>query len=45
MKKRGRCPWDYSSQPANIRGVINLCYTPLWFCAGLFYEHLLTKER
>ncbi|MDY4833650.1 putative ABC transporter permease [Frisingicoccus sp.] len=42
LKKFHRCPWDYSGQPANIRGLINLCYTPLWFCAGLFFEKILS---
>ena len=42
LKKFHRCPWDYSGQPANIRGLINLCYTPLWFTAGLFFERMLT---
>ncbi|HIU03513.1 MAG TPA: hypothetical protein IAB63_09715 [Candidatus Onthocola gallistercoris] len=44
LKKHDRCPWDYSKQPANIHGLINLCYTPLWFGAGLFYEQLLMRD-
>lgn len=42
LKKFKRCPWDYTGQPANIQGLINLCYTPLWFSAGLFFERFLT---
>ena len=42
LKKLKRCPWDYTGQPANVRGLINLCYTPLWFGAGLFFEHFLS---
>ena len=42
LKKFHRCPWDYSKQPANIHGLINLFYTPLWFGAGLFFEKLLS---
>ena len=42
LKKFHRCPWDYSGQPANIHGLINLCYAPLWFGAGLFFEYFLT---
>ena len=44
LKKYHVCPWDYSGQKANVKGLINLAYTPLWFGAGLFFEHLLTKE-
>jgi uncharacterized membrane protein len=38
LKKRGRCPWDYSSSPYQIGGVIRLDYAPLWFLTGLFFE-------
>ncbi len=38
LKKRGRCPWDYSASPFHINGVIRLDYAPLWFLTGLFYE-------
>lgn len=41
LKKRGRCPWDYSSSPFHINGVIRLDYAPLWFFTGLFYERAL----
>ena len=41
LRKFHRCPWDYTGQPANVRGLINLCYTPLWFGAGLFFERML----
>jgi uncharacterized membrane protein len=38
LKKRGRCPWDYSGTPFHIGGVIRLDYAPLWFLTGLFFE-------
>lgn len=41
LKKFNRCPWDYSKEPANIHGLVNLYYTPLWFGAGLFFEKFL----
>ena len=41
LRKFHRCPWDYTGQPANVRGLINLCYTPLWFGAGLFFEKMV----
>ena len=44
LKKYNVCPWDYSNQPANIKGLINLTYTPLWFGAGLFFEKLLKLQ-
>lgn len=43
LKKRGRCPWDYSSSPYHINGVIRLDYAPLWFLTGLFFEKTLRK--
>lgn len=45
LKKFHRCPWDYSEQPANVHGLINLCYTPLWFGAGLFFEKMLSEAN
>lgn len=42
LKKFHCCPWDYSGQPGNIQGLINLCYAPLWFCVGLFFEKFLS---
>ena len=39
LKKRGRCPWDYSHTPYHIKGVIRLDYAPLWFLTGLFFEY------
>lgn len=44
LKKHHRCPWDYSKKPANINGLITFSYTPLWFCAGLFFEKLLMPK-
>ena len=45
LKKFGVCPWDYGHSRASINGIINLAYTPLWFCAGLFFERLLKQEQ
>lgn len=44
LKKFNVCPWDYSKHPANVKGLIDLSYTPFWFCAGLFFEKLLERE-
>lgn len=37
--KKDLCPWDYSRAKWNIGKVIRLDYAPLWFLAGLFFEH------
>ena len=44
LKKRGRCPWDYSDSPLQINGVIRLDYAPLWFFTGLFYERTIAGK-
>lgn len=36
----GVCPWDYSSAPYAVDGLIRLDYTPAWFLLGLIFEHL-----
>ncbi len=36
----GVCPWDYSSAPYAIDGLIRLDYAPAWFMLGLIFEHL-----
>lgn len=41
LKKKDRCPWDYSDTPYHINGVIRLDYAPLWFLTGLIYERTL----
>ncbi len=45
LKKYQVCPWDYSGQKTNIRGLIKLNYAPLWFGAGLFFEKLLSHPE
>lgn len=45
LTKRGICPWDYSKSPFQIQKVIRLDYAPLWFLAGLYYEHTLLKKQ
>jgi uncharacterized membrane protein len=36
----GACPWDYSSSPLSIYGVIRIDYFIVWFFAGLIFEHI-----
>lgn len=36
----GACPWDYSSSPYSINGIIRLDYAPVWFSAGLLFEKI-----
>lgn len=43
LKKKDRCPWDYSKCKYNVKGVIRWDYAPLWFIVGLIYEKMLTK--
>lgn len=45
LKKKNRCPWDYSKCKYNINGVIRLDYAPLWFGLGLLYENILAKNK
>lgn len=40
LKKRGCCPWDYSSSRFHVNGIIRLDYAPLWFLCGLLFEKL-----
>lgn len=40
LKTFNICPWDYSSSPRSLNGLILPAYGPLWFAAGLFYERL-----
>lgn len=43
LQKRKLCPWDYNRSRWNIRRIIRLDYAPVWFLAGLFFEHFTTK--
>lgn len=43
LKKHHLCPWDYSSAPLNINGVIRLDYAPVWMLAGLIFERILNR--
>lgn len=45
LKKKNCCPWDYSSSPFHINGVIRLDYAPLWFLTGLFYEKTIAGSN
>jgi uncharacterized membrane protein len=36
----GECPWDYSSSPFSVNGIIRLDYSPVWFAAGLIFERI-----
>lgn len=41
LKKKGKCPWDYSNSKYNISGLIRIDYAPAWFAVGLFFEKFL----
>jgi len=43
LKKHNMCPWDYEKAKLNYKGLIRLDYAPLWFCAGLFFERMLSR--
>ena len=45
LKRFGICPWDYSSSPFHVNGVIRLDYAPLWFGLGLFYETIFKRQK
>lgn len=45
LKKKNRCPWDYSKSKYNVNGVIRLDYAPLWFLVGLMYEKILCRNN
>ena len=36
----GRCPWDYTSYPHHLHGLISWDYFPLWFVFGFALEYL-----
>lgn len=38
LKKHQMCPWDYSGEKHNYRGIIRIDYAPVWFAVGLFFE-------
>lgn len=44
LKHANACPWDYSKEKYNYKGLIRYDFAPLWFFVGLLYENLLTKE-
>lgn len=44
LKHFNLCPWDYTGCPGSIQGLIRLDYAPVWFCTGLFYEKILSKN-
>lgn len=39
-KVLGVCPWNYTTQPLSICGLITLSYAPAWFVAGMFFERI-----
>ncbi len=41
LKRFHCCPWDYSRNPYNIKGVIRIDYAPVWFFTGLLFEKFL----
>lgn len=44
LSRRKFCPWDYRRSRWNIGRVIRLDFAPYWFCAGLFFEQLLSDN-
>ena len=44
LAKWENCPWDYTRSQWHIKKIVRLDYLPYWVLAGLFFEHLLTKE-
>ena len=45
LQRYNCCPWNYSSAPLQINGVIRLDYAPLWFLTGLFYEKIIASSK
>lgn len=45
LQHLGVCPWDYGHSRFHIQRLIRLDYAPLWFCAGLFFESLLSRRN
>lgn len=45
LKKKNRCPWDYSEAKTNYKGIVRLDYAPLWFIVGLIYEKILLNDN
>ena len=43
LRQLSACPWDYSSSPYNVYGLINLEYTPVWCFCGLIQEVVSDK--
>lgn len=43
LKKKWKCPWDYSDCKYNISGLIRIDYAPAWFLVGLFFEKFLNS--
>ncbi len=45
LKKKERCPWDYTDAKINIKGIVRLDFAPLWFIVGLLFERLIRKKK
>lgn len=45
LKKKGKCPWDYSDSKYNIGGLVRIDYAPAWFIVGLFFEKILNTTH
>lgn len=41
LDKHSFCPWNYGRSRWNVGRMIRLDYAPLWFAAGLLFEHIL----
>lgn len=44
LRKKSRCPWDYSRSKWNVNRLIRLDFIPFWFAAGLLFERLLQES-
>ncbi len=44
LKRINACPWDYSKEKFNYKGLIRFDYAPIWFFVGLLYESLLNNK-
>jgi len=45
LSRKELCPWNYERSRFHINGLIRLDYAPLWFTAGLLFEHVLRAGR
>lgn len=44
LRMLNACPWDYSKEKYNYKGLIRYDFIPVWFFVGLLYEQILKKN-